>query len=209
LIRRIVTASNPQEEVIHYFPGDDLLTPLERRHGIPIGNLTSQFLANVMLDPLDHLVKEQLCWAGYLRFADDFLVFGDDKRKLGELLPVLGRFLESFRLKLHPRKCVVLPVRLGVPFLGWRLFADHRLVKRTTGVRFQRCLRKLARAYQRGEIGWNQVRASVASWNGHLSHGDTWGLRCRLFEQTVFNRSHPVPVVSTEKSSARTSGFPA
>ena len=42
-----------------FFPGDDLLTQLERRRGLPIGNQTSQFLANVYLDPLDHFVKEQ------------------------------------------------------------------------------------------------------------------------------------------------------
>jgi len=94
LLRRIVANSNPQEPVVHYFPGDDLFTPHERRRGIPIGNLTSQFLANVMLDPLDHYLKESLRRPGYLRFADDFLVFGDDKQELADLLVSIRRFLE-------------------------------------------------------------------------------------------------------------------
>jgi hypothetical protein len=60
LVGQIIDGSNPQEEVVNYFPGDDLFTPGERR-GIPIGNQTSQFFfANVYLDPLDHFIKDCL-----------------------------------------------------------------------------------------------------------------------------------------------------
>ena len=70
----IVYGSNPQEPVHRYFPGDDLFTPFERMRGLPIGNLTSQFFANVYLDPLDHFVKEILRAKGYERYVDDFSV---------------------------------------------------------------------------------------------------------------------------------------
>ena len=56
----IIDDSNLQEPMQDWFPGDDLFTPAERRRGIPIGNQTSQFFANVYLNPLDHFVKEQL-----------------------------------------------------------------------------------------------------------------------------------------------------
>ena len=191
LIGRIVRASNPQEPVPGYFPGDDLFTPQERRRGIPIGNLTSQFLANVMLDPMDHFIKEGLRWPAYVRFADDFLLFADEKPLLHRVLPVLREFLEGYRLRLHPRKCVVLPVRWGVPFLGWRLYPDHRRLRRSTGVRFQRRLRELAAAYGRGEAELADVRASVASWIGHLKHGNTWGLRRKLLYGAAFRRVCP------------------
>jgi len=186
LVERIVSASNPQEPVMHYFPGDDLFTPHERRRGIPIGNLTSQFLANVMLNPLDHYLKEELRRPAYVRFADDFLLFGSDKRELADDLVAIRRFLTPYRLRLHPRKCVVLPVRVGVPFLGWRVFPDHRRLRRTTGVRFQRGLQELAAAYADGEVTLAQVKASIMSWIGHLKHGDTWGLRGRLLDATAF-----------------------
>lgn len=52
----IIDGSNPQEPVESYFPGDDLFTPFERRRGLPLGNQTSQFFANVYLDSLDHFV---------------------------------------------------------------------------------------------------------------------------------------------------------
>jgi hypothetical protein len=187
LLEQIIAASNPQEEVWRYFPEDDLFTPHERRRGIPIGNLTSQFFGNVMLDPLDHHVKEALCWPRYLRFADDFLVFGNDKPALHDLLARLRCFLARFRLSLHPHKCVICRVADGVPFCGWQLFVDHRRLRRSTGVRFQRKLRALQLGYGNGEADWAKVKASLASWIGHLKHGDTYGLRRKLLADCVFS----------------------
>jgi len=188
LLRIVIAGSNPQEQVHHYFPGDDLLTPLERRRGIPIGNLTSQFFGNVMLDPMDHFLKETKRCRGYVRYADDFLVFNDDKILLNDLLAELRAFLGRYRLQLHPRKCQVLRVRDGLPFLGWQLFPDHRRLRRGTGVRIQRGLKRLARAYSRGEVELSRVRASVASWIGFLRHGDAWGLMRKLLQDTPFVR---------------------
>ena len=71
----------PQDPVLMWFPGDDLFTPTERRRGLPLGNQTSQFFANVYLDPLDHFVTDRL-GLSYVRYVDDFLVFADDKRRL-------------------------------------------------------------------------------------------------------------------------------
>src|SRR5262245_48434567 len=84
LAGRIIDHSNPQEEVSLWFPGDELFTPGERRRGLPIGNQTSQFFANVFLDPLDHFVKDNLGAGGYVRYCDDFLVFADDKGFLAD-----------------------------------------------------------------------------------------------------------------------------
>jgi len=75
LVGQIIDGSNPQEEVLTYFPGDDLFTPGERRRGIPIGNQASQFFSNVYLDPLDHFVKDRLGITGYVRYVDALPVF--------------------------------------------------------------------------------------------------------------------------------------
>lgn len=186
LIRRIVDNSNPQEEVVRYFPGDDLFTPLERRRGIPIGNLTSQFFANVYLDGLDHFIQQELHESAYVRFADDFLIFGERKETLAGLLKPIQDHLDGYRLRLHGTKCQAAPVRDGVPFLGWRIFPDHRRLRRRTGVRFQRRLAELVRLHRAGEAPMERVRASVMSWIGHLRHGDTQGLRRRLLGRAAF-----------------------
>jgi hypothetical protein len=188
LIERIVANSNPQEEIIRFFPGDTLFTPHERRRGIPIGNLTSQFFANVYLNGLDHFIVEEVRPAGYVRFADDFLVFSDEKAALHVLLPRIQQRLDGLRLRLQPRKCQVMPVRSGIPFLGWQVFPGHRRLRRSTGVRFQRRLAQLRAGYAEGRIRLDAIRMSVMSWIGHLRHGDTWRLRRALLKEAVFVR---------------------
>ena len=107
---RIVDGSNAQEPVHLHFPGDTLFTPFERRRGLPIGNLTSQFFANLYLDRFDHFVTEVLR-APYVRYVDDFALFHDDPDVLAEWRARIARFLEGRRLKLHPRKTAILPRR--------------------------------------------------------------------------------------------------
>jgi len=191
LIERIIAASNAQEYVVHYFPGDDLFTPHERRIGIPIGNLTSQFFANIYLDGFDHYVTEQLGGHAYIRFMDDFLLFSDSTRELREALAAMDAYLAKLRLALHPRKCQIYAARSGVPFLGWLVFPDHRRLRRKTGVRFQRRLRALQEEYAHGERELKDVKASIMSWLGHLKHGDARGLSRKLLWQTSFRRAYP------------------
>lgn len=177
LIRIIVAASNEQEFVCRHFEGDDLFSPIERRRGIPIGNLTSQFFANVYLNGFDHFVKETLRCPAYLRYCDDFVLFGDDKRHLRGIKEVMGEYLAQLRLTLHPRKCQMLPVGIGVDFLGYRVFPTHRRLRATTAKRAIRRLREKARVCARGALSMERWRQSLASWLGHAQYADTYGLR--------------------------------
>jgi retron-type reverse transcriptase len=70
LIDLIVDCSNAQEPVLDYFPGDDLFGPVSRRKGLPIGNLTSQWFANWMLNDLDHWVTSHLGIGSYVCSSD-------------------------------------------------------------------------------------------------------------------------------------------
>jgi RNA-directed DNA polymerase len=103
LVDAVIDGSNPQEPVHLHYPGDDLLTPLTRRRGLPIGNLTSQFFVNVYLDGLDHFIKEVL-GAPYLRYVDDFALFDDDPAVLAEWQARIAAHLARRRLSLHPGK---------------------------------------------------------------------------------------------------------
>ncbi len=114
VLDRIVDGSNPQEPVHIYYPGDDLFTPYERRRGLPIGNLTSQFFANVYLDRFDHFVTEVLR-APYLRYVDDFALFADDPARLAAWRGRLEAFLARRRLSLHPAKTQVAATAAGRP----------------------------------------------------------------------------------------------
>ncbi len=150
LAGRIIDGSNEQEKAIHYFPGDDLFSPFERRRGLPLGNQTSQFLANVYLNPLDQYVNRELRPACYIRYVDDFLLFGDSKAKLAEMRCAVEDFLEGLRLLVHERKSRVYRCADGVAFLGWRLFPERSRLVRDNVVRFRRRLRHLERAFREG-----------------------------------------------------------
>ena len=189
LVAQIVDGSNAQEEVQDWFPADDLLSPLERRRGMPIGNQTSQFFANVYLDPLDHFVKERLGVRGYVRYVDDFLVFGDDKDRLADLSERIGDFLSSLRLRLHPAKSVVFPVRCGIRFLGYRVFPTHRLLPKDNVRRFRRRVRAMQQQYAAGRLSFADIHQRLMSWVGHAKQADTYRLRCRLFDTIRFQRA--------------------
>jgi RNA-directed DNA polymerase len=188
----IIDQSNAQEPVLKWFPGDDLFTPTERRRGLPIGNQTSQFFANVYLDPLDHFVKERLRVGGYVRYVDDFLVFCDDKTHLADVREQIAGFLVRLRLRLHATKNVVFPVNQGIRFLGYRVFATHRLLVQENVWRFRRRLRKMQRQYAECAMSLDQARQRIVSWIGHARQADTYRLRRRLFSEHPFRRATTV-----------------
>ena len=192
LIKLIIASSNPQDEVLHYFSGDTLFTPHERRRGLPLGNQTSQFFANVYLNPMDHMIVRNLRPGAYARYVDDFLLFSDNKEKLHEMHRRISEFLDGFRLTLHPGKGRVYWCRDGFPFLGFRLFPTHARLVRPNVVRFRRRLRRLHADYHAGLVDKQTVNQSVRAWIGHAMHADSWRLREQIFEAFPFlagNRS--------------------
>lgn len=158
-----------------YFPGDDLFA-ISRPRGLPIGNLTSQFWANVYLNPFDHFVKRQLRCKAYLRYVDDFLLFDNSKKQLWRWKQQLEQFLQKLRLTIHPGSHPQ-PVTEGVPFLGFQIFPQQIRLKPRNGHNFQRKYKKMLRQYQNGEISFDQITASVRGWVNHSRYGNTIGLR--------------------------------
>ncbi|NIR48001.1 RNA-dependent DNA polymerase [candidate division KSB1 bacterium] len=190
LIDRIIDFSNEQERVFDYFPGDELFTPLQRQRGLPIGNLTSQFFANVYLNRFDHFVKEQLKCKFYLRYMDDFATLGNDKEHLWEVKSEMERFLVRFRIRIHENKCQIYRTEKGLSFLGFRVFPEFRLLKRENVVRTRRRIRRLQEKYAARKLSFEEVTRSVHGWLGHAKFGDTYGLRKKLFEEHPFVRTN-------------------
>jgi RNA-directed DNA polymerase len=186
LIDLIIDNSNPQPTLAHHFPGDNLLTPLERRKGLPLGNLTSQFFANLYLNNLDHFVLEQIKIPAYLRYVDDFVLFSDSKDSLHEAKAKIEEYLMNLRLKNHPRKSQVIATRHGITFLGFRILPDHLRVH--SGNLRQGCkrLKDLQQQYENGILDLNQVQKSVQSWQAHLNHAHTWRWQQQLFTKLTW-----------------------
>ena len=145
--------------------------------GLPIGNLTSQLFANVYLDPLDHFVKEVLGRRSYVRYVDDFLCLGDTRQELVVAKDVITSFLtDRLQLELHPDKCHVYPARVGVTFLGYRVWPYRIRVKTTTLVRIRRREQAARRAYWEGRITLEEYGRVVSSLLGHVGWGDPSGV---------------------------------
>lgn len=129
--------------------------------GLPLGNLTSQLLANVYMDRLDQYVKCRLGVRCYVRYADDFALLFHDRDYLVVALDCVRDFLSrEFRLELHPDKIEIQTFASGVDFLGWVHFPDHRVLRAATR-------RRMFRAVMEGA-----KEASVASYVGLLGHGN-------------------------------------
>lgn len=189
LCDRIIDGSNAQEPIAGWFPGDDLFAPFTRRRGIPIGNLTSQFLANVYLDPLDHYVTDELRCGRYLRYVDDFCCFADDKGELRALRARVSDVLAGLRLRLNEGKSRVRQVSERITFLGFVVGgSDLRLA--AGAVRRQRHrLRGLRRRYASGALELDVVAASLRAWHAHAAFGTTAGLRQAVARAATFTRS--------------------
>ena len=163
-----------------------MFAPL-RPQGLPIGNLTSQFWANVYLNELDHFVKRELKCRSYVRYADDFLLFGDDKPTLHRWHAELRTFAaEHLRLHIHSDKTQVFPTRTGVPFLGFRHFGSYRRLKRGTIVRFRRRLRRMQADYGAGRASASDIGRRIQSWCAHAAHGNTSRVRNQILRQSIF-----------------------
>jgi RNA-directed DNA polymerase len=188
LIDLIIDSSNPQEPVIDYFPGDDLLTPAKHRRGLPIGNLTSQFFANVYLNGFDHFVKEQLGCRFYFRYVDDTVVVDSDKNYLWEVRDEMKKFLEPLRLKLHPHKQHVRPVTQGLKFLGQVIYPDRRLLPKSNIRRFMRRMKKFQHLYAEHKMEFAPINHSFQSWLGHAKQANTYALRRGLIAKIKFRR---------------------
>jgi retron-type reverse transcriptase len=191
LIDTIIDGSNDQEPVLDFFPGDDLLTPIQRRKGLPIGNLTSQCFANLYLNGFDHFVKEQLHATQYLRYVDDFALFSDDREFLQDARLAIEDYLMGLRLKIHPIKSQLFETRIGVTFLGFRIFPDQIRVKSANLHRARRRLKHLQTAYACNQISFERLTQSIQSWGAHLKHANTHHLRQDIFSNLVFTRSQP------------------
>ena len=157
----------------HPFPGDDWLEAAARPRGLPIGNLTSQLWGNFYMDPLDHWVVETCRHGAYLRYTDDFLLFGNDVQRLWDLREGIVDQLARIRLRLAEPKSRLLATREGVPFCGFRFLPDLR----------PRILGATKRRFEQRRAHWQRVRdfrslgRTVAAWYAFSLEGNSIGLR--------------------------------
>lgn len=171
-------------DMVH-FAGDDLLSSLRPR-GLPIGNLTSQAWANVLLHELDTFVVQQLRCDAYVRYVDDFLLFSNSKKQLWAHKAAIVEKLSQLRLSLHHASSTVYPVKNGIPFLGMRLFPGKTELKSRNARAFEARLKEMQRDVASGQLSLAEASSRIAGWVAHAKHADSWALRRHIFSKTIF-----------------------
>jgi len=99
-------------------------------HGLPIGNLSSQFFANVLLDDLDQFCKHRLPARHYVRYVDDFVLLHDSPQWLNQARERIEGKLADLHLQLNPRKTILQPVERGIDFVGQVIKPWRRITRR-------------------------------------------------------------------------------
>ena len=150
--------------------------------GMPLGNLTSQFFANVYLDKLDYFVKNKLKARYYTRYVDDFVILENKKGILLEYKQRINEFLRTIKLELHPDKSKIIELKQGISFLGFRVFYHHKLLKKSNILQMEKRLMELKEDFDNNKIDYNGVYASVEGWLAYAKTANTYNLRSRFIE---------------------------
>ncbi|MFH1649994.1 MAG: reverse transcriptase domain-containing protein [Candidatus Woesearchaeota archaeon] len=177
-----------------------------RGKGMPLGNLTSQFFANVYLNELDQFVKHELKAKHYIRYVDDFVILHHDKEVLHEYLNSINKFLKvRLALELHPDKCSIKLLERGIGFLGFRIFEHHKLVRKKNLNRFRRRFEEYKHEYTKALIERERVILSIEGWMAYVKHANTYRYRRHVIRQLnmFFPLSQLVSHSSIQKQARR------
>lgn len=151
--------------------------------GMPLGNWTSQWFANVYLNELDKFIKHVLKAKYYIRYVDDFVILHHSKKTLHYYESRIFEFLKSLKLELHPNKCKIIPLVRGVSFLGFRVFYYHKLVRKRNVLKLKKRSSELLDDYEIGKSGMNEMLEVMYGWNAYAMHGNTYKLRKNLVSE--------------------------
>ncbi len=148
---------------------------------MPIGNLTSQFFANVYLNELDQFVKHKLKAKYYIRYVDDFVILHRDKTVLHNWKQEIDEFLrKKLGIELHPEKSRIIGLRRGVTLLGFRVFCNHKLIKKSNANRIWKRLNRFKLKYDKGEMSRTDIVKSLEGWLAYAEFANTYTFRKRV-----------------------------
>lgn len=137
--------------------------------GLPIGYYTSQWFSNVFLQRFDHYVKEVLHADLFVRYVDDIVICGSNKRKLWRIFEGIKHFLyNELHLTIKPNYQIYQVAKRGIDFLGFRFYFNR------TGIR-KAILKNIVKMNQRcDKYATRRELAAMISYYGYIDHTDTY-----------------------------------
>ena len=161
---------------------------------MPLGNLTSQFFANIYLNELDYFIKHELKAKYYIRYVDDFVILRSSKSQLEEWKEKINNFLkEKLKLELHPQKSKIISLSKGIDFVGIRNFYNYKLLRK----RNIRNIRKKVELFSKNKITYRKMTEIFQGWQAYAKWANTLKLR-RVIAKEIYR---------AKKSSSTTTQF--
>ena len=154
--------------------------------GIPIGNYTSQYFANIYLNELDQFIKRNLHLKYYVRYMDDFIILLPNKNDCIKTKSTIKNFIkENLHLELN-EKTRYYPDKMGVNFCGYRIFTTHKLLRKSSKTRIKRQIKKWNKLYKENKLNFKKLQLQYMSWLGHASHSNSYNLIRSLIQKGNF-----------------------
>ena len=155
-----------------------------KRKGMPLGNLTSQFFANVYLSELDYFAKHILKAKYYLRYVDDFVILHSSREQLDIWKQRINYFLKNeLNLQLHPDKSKIISSSKGIDFVGFRNFYYYGLLRRRNIINMEGKIIRFAE----GKISDKKFYEIFQGWNAYAKWADSFELRRKMVREICRN----------------------
>jgi len=150
---------------------------------MPLGNLTSQFFANVYLNELDYFVKHFLRAKYYIRYVDDFVILHSSKEQLEIWKEQINEFLkQELKIELHPEKSRIIPLSRGIDFVGFRIFYYFKLLRKRN---IKKMINKIEN-YNNGKIDYEKLLESFQGWQAYAKWANSYNLRKEVTGKIYF-----------------------
>lgn len=151
----------------------------DKEKGMPLGNLTSQFFANVYLNELDYFIKHKLRVKYYIRYVDDFIILHNSKSQLEIWKKQISEFLAGrLKLELHPDKSKIIPLSRGIDFVGFRNFYYFKLLRK----RNIKKIKSKINLFKNNKTSFEKLLESFNGWQAYAKWADSYKLRDNLFK---------------------------
>ncbi len=148
--------------------------------GMPLGNLTSQFFANIYLNELDRFVKHKLKAQYYIRYVDDFVILHNSRKQLENWKKQINEFIKrELRIELHPEKSRIISLSKGIDFVGFRNYYYFKLLRK----RNLRSMERKVRKYKKSHISKEKIMECFQGWNAYAKWANSYKIRKKVLQK--------------------------
>ena len=171
ILKNILSKSISDKKIIEF---NNIILDDGVRVGIPIGNFTSQFFANIYLNDFDHYIKEQLKVKYYVRYMDDFILLLKTKEEAKRLKNIIEIYLKTnLNIELN-KKSSYFPNNKGIDFCGYKIFETHILLRKRFKVKFKKNILLWSKLSEEKRLDIKRMEMSLNSFLAHVSHSNSY-----------------------------------